>query len=213
MTDEISLEAYDNMIKDKITPALKERFRQTIKKTIDTGKEQGFFICSDKKGIFYPSKSCEGDECKIVLEDKSTICPQRFQGDFHTHPYLANVKRKYRELGKQVPIDDILKQEIRESLIENYEERGIVGLSPIAPSYKDALNAVLHKCFKGTETTTCIGSDSDENKIECWTPKDVIRSGQCIRATFELRKVVEKKKEIFPKKWLFPLFDKEQIIL
>lgn len=200
------------MIKDKITPALKKRFRQAIKKTIDTGKEQGFFICSNRQGELYPSKSCEGDECKIILEDQSTICPQRIEGDFHTYPYLGDAKRKYKELGKQIPPEDTLKQEVRESLIKIHEEKGIIGLSPIIPSYKDALNAVVHKCFRDTDTTTCIGSDLEENKVECWTPKD-IRRGQCVRATFELRKVVEKKKEFFPKKWIIPLFDKEQIIL
>ena len=45
------------MIKDKITQPLKERFRDTIKKTVDTGKEQGFFICANKEGKLYPSKS------------------------------------------------------------------------------------------------------------------------------------------------------------
>lgn len=133
-------------------------------------------------------------------------------GDFHVHPYLANAKRKYRELGKQVPIDDILKQEVRKSLIDTYEEKGIDTTSQTIPSYKDALNTILHKCFQNTDTTTCAGSDLDKNQIECWTPKDV-RSGQCIRAVFELRKVANKKKEFFPKKWIVPLFEKEQITL
>lgn len=200
------------MIKDKITHTLKERFEQTIKKTIDTGKEQGFFICSDKQEKLYPSKSCEGDECKIILEDQSSICIKRIEGDFHTYPYLANAKKKYRALGKQIPPDDILKQEVIQSLIEMHEEKGEIGLSPIVPSYKDTLNTMVHKCFRNTDISTCIGSDLEENKIECWTPKDIHR-GQCVRAMFELRKVTEKKKEFFPKKWIVPLFDKEQIKL
>jgi len=141
------------MIKDKITPALKERFRQTIKKTIDTGKEQGFFICSNKQGELYPSKSCEGDECKIILEDQS-VCPQRVEGDFHTYPNLANTKRKYRELRKQIPPDDMLKEDVRKSLTRMYEEKGVVGLSPIIPSYKDTLNVVVNKCFRNIDTVT-----------------------------------------------------------
>ena len=201
------------MIKDKITPLLKEKFRETIKKTINTGKDQGFFICSDKQGGLYPSKSCEGDECKIMLEGKSTICPQNIGGDFHTHHYLSSAKRKYKESGKQVPIDDMLKQEIIRSLIDTHKEKGIVGLSPIVPAYRDALNAILHKCMTTTETTTCVGSDLEENKIECWTPKDTVRKGQCVRAIFELRKSEGQKKDFFPKKWIVPLFDKEQIIL
>lgn len=200
------------MIKDKITPALGDRFRQAIKKTIDTGKEQGFFICSNQQGKLYPSKSCEGDECKIILEDQYAVCPRKVEGDFHTHPYLANAKRKYIEIGKQIPPDDMLKEEVRKSLIEMHEEKGVIGLSPIVPSYKDTLNTVVHKCFKNVDTATCVGSDLEENKIECWTPKDV-GHGQCVRAVFELRKMVEKKKEFFPKKWIVPLFDKEQIVL
>lgn len=200
------------MIKDKITPTLKERFIQTINKTIETGMEQGFFICSDKQEKLYPSKSCEGDECKIMLEDKSSICSHSVQGDFHVYPYLANIKRKYRESGKQIPIDDVLKQEVRKSLSDIYEEKDIIVTSPIIPSYKDTLNTILHKCFKNIDTTTCAGSDLEKNKIECWTPKEV-RHGQCTRAVFELRKVADKKKEFLPKKWIVPLFNKEQITL
>lgn len=199
------------MIKDKITPALKEKFRQTIDKTIDTGKDQGFFICSDKQGSLYPSKPCEGEECKI-LEDQSSICPVRIQGNFHTRPYLASAKRKYKEIGKQVPIDDVLKQEIRKSLTEMHEEKGVVGISPIVPDYKDSLYTIVHKCFRNTDVSTCVGSDLEKNKIECWTPKD-IRKGQCVRAVFDFRNIVGKKKEFFPKKWIVPLFDKEQITI
>jgi hypothetical protein len=199
------------MIKDKITPALKEKFRQTIDKTIDSGKDQGFFICSDKQGSLYPSKSCEGEECQI-LEDQSSICPVRLQGDFHTRSYLANAKSKYKEIGKEVPIDDVLKQEIRKSLTEMHEEKGVVGISPIVPDYKDSLFTIVNKCFRNTDVSTCIGSDLDKNKIECWTPKD-IRKGQCVRAAFDFRNIVGKKKEFFPKKWVVPLFDKEQITI
>lgn len=201
------------MIKDKITPELKERFIQTIKKTIDIGKEQGFFICSGKQGELYPSKSCEGEECKIMLEDKTTICPQRIGGDFHTYPYLANAKKNYKESGKQIPIDDILKQDVIQSLTDAHKEKGVIGLSPIVPSYKDVLNVVVHKCFTTTDTTTCIGSDLEDNKIECWTPKDEIRKGQCVRALFELRRSAGQKKGLFPKKWIVPLFEKEKIVL
>ena len=200
------------MMKDKITPALREKFRQIIDKTIDTGKGQGFFICSDKQGQLYPSKPCEGDECKIILEDQSSICPVRIQGDFHTYPYLANAKRKYKESGKQIPIDDMLKQEVRKSLTEMHEEKGVIGLSPIVPDYKDSLNTIVHKCFRNTDISTCVGSDLEKDKIECWTPKD-IRRGQCVRAIYDLRNIVGKKKEFFPKKWIVPLFDKEQITI
>lgn len=200
------------MIKDKITKALKESFVRTINKTVDTGKEQGFFICSNKEGKLYPSKPCEGDECQIMLGDPFAICPQRVQGDFHTHPYLANAKRKYMELGKQIPVDDVLKQEVVRTLKETQEEKGIIGLSPSIPSYTDTLNAVINKCFRDTEATTCVGSDLEKNKVECWTPIDV-RHGQCVRAVFELRKMTREKKKLSPKKWITPLFEKEQIIL
>lgn len=200
------------MIKDKITPVLKEKFRQVIDKTANTGKGYGFFICSDEQGRLYPAKSCEGDECKIILEDQSTACPVRIQGDFHTYPYLANTKRKYKEFGKQIPIDDMLKQEVRKSLTEMHEEKGVIGISPIVPDYKDSLNTIVYKCFRNTNISTCVGSDLDKDKIECWTPKDIGR-GQCIRAMFDLRNIVGKKKEFFPKKWIVPLFDKEQITI
>ena len=159
----------------------------------------------------YPAKSCEGDECRILLGDPSTVCPQKVQGDFHTHPYLASAKRKYRELGKQIPIDDILKEEVKKALIDTHEEKGIIGLSPTIPSYKDSLNAVIHRCFMDTDATTCIGSDLADNTVECWTPKDP-RHGQCIRAVFELRNEAKTKKSSSPK-WIVSLFDKEQITI
>lgn len=200
------------MIKDKITEALKERFRDTIKKTVDTGKEQGFFICANKEGKLYASKSCEGDECEVILGNPFQICPQRVQGDFHTYPYVANSRKEYKKKGINPPPDDILKEDVRRTLIDAHEEKGLKGLSPVIPSYNDVLNTIIHKCFKETDATTCIGSDLDDNTVECWTSKD-IRHGQCVRAVFELRRSVQEKKKLSPKKWVIPLFDVENINL
>ncbi len=50
------------MIKDKITPEIRERFKEEIKLTRERCKERGFLLCLDVKGGLYPSRSCEGTE-------------------------------------------------------------------------------------------------------------------------------------------------------
>lgn len=200
------------MIKDKITEALKERFRDAIKKTIDTGNEQGFFICANKEGKLYASKSCEGDECEVILGDHFGVCPQRVQGDFHAYPYVANARKEYKKKGINPPPDDILKEEVRSTLIDKHEEKGLNGLSPVIPSYNDILSIIIDKCFKETDAATCVGSDLDDSAVECWTSKDP-RRGQCVRAVFELRRSVQEKKKLSPKKWVVPIFDIENINL
>lgn len=57
------------MIKDKITGVLKEKFRDAMKKTVDTGKKHEFFICANKEGKLYPSKPCEGDHSKMLSDE------------------------------------------------------------------------------------------------------------------------------------------------
>ena len=78
------------MIKDKITPKLKERFKDAIKKTIHTGREQGFYICKDKEGKLFADKGCEGEQCDLMIGRPQDSCQGEInQGDFHTHPYTS----------------------------------------------------------------------------------------------------------------------------
>lgn len=61
-------------ISDKITPELKERFKDAIKKTIDTGKEHGFYICKNKEGKLFAEKGCEGGQCDIMIGRPRDSC-------------------------------------------------------------------------------------------------------------------------------------------
>lgn len=50
------------MIKDKITPQIKDRIRYALRRIIDTGDEHAFIMCSDRKGNLYPRDMCRGNE-------------------------------------------------------------------------------------------------------------------------------------------------------
>ncbi len=180
---------------------------------MDTGKERGFFICKDEKGNLFPSrKTCEGTECEVTLKDPRGACPIGIQGDFHTHPYLATAKKYLKEQGKKIGPDIILKEEVRKTLKETHEEQGVIGISLVAPSYKDALRSILVSCIStNIDGTACIGSDLEDDKVECWTPKKDIKLTDCSRAEEELKKLKEEK--LSPKKWVIPLFERETIDL
>ena len=64
---------------------------------------------------------------------------------------------------------------------------------------------------KKIKGSVCIGSDLDENKVECWTTKD-IDEGDCIKTLvehFEPEHIPSKP----PEDWIKPLFEKEIIKL
>lgn len=75
------------MIKDKITPELKNAFIESIDKTKATHREHGFFMCLGKDGKLYPSEDkCKGMMFGICTEIKKDTCPGKIQGFFHAHP-------------------------------------------------------------------------------------------------------------------------------
>ena len=41
-------------INDKLTPEIKNKFKDAIRKTIDTGREHAFIMCIDDNGNLYP---------------------------------------------------------------------------------------------------------------------------------------------------------------
>lgn len=114
------------MIKDKITPYLKNRFLEEINKSGEIRKERGFLLCLDKKGDIYPTETCEGDECGIHLY--STMegkCTDKIQGEFHTHPVTNMLREKSKEILGHTPSDDLLKTVLREILKNREKEEGI----------------------------------------------------------------------------------------
>lgn len=190
------------MIKDKINPELRKRFLQEIKKSKETNIERGFHICIEKDGKLSAGDTCIGDECSLRFPNVSVSCPgKKVQGDFHTHPYLEQVKKDFG-LTRMKVSDQLMKSSIGAFL----EERGT---TPTMPTQGDVISAIMGKCSKRTNGTTCVGSDLDESKIECWTVKD-IDEGDCLTA---LMKYVSTEGSESPKDWVLPLFDKEMINL
>ena len=198
------------MIRDKITPQLRKRFLQDIKKTKDTGKEHGFHLCIENSAKLSAGNTCVGDECGIKFQQPSLSCPGRkVQGEFHTHPYLADVRKQFNIPFKGS--DELLDA----SVISFLEKKGPIHT---LPSHSDTIDAILGKCAKKMEGTICIASDLDPTRLECWTIKN-IDEGDCIRALAERLSPSEeveegeKGKSTLPHKWVKHLFDVEIIDL
>jgi len=193
-------------IKDKTTPNLRKKFLEEIKKTKETGKERGFHLCIEKDGKLSAGNTCTGDECGISFQQPNLSCQERkVQGNFHTHPYLAEVRKLYNITFKGAS-DKLLSATVESFLKEK-------GFTPTMPSHKDAIDAILGKCANKVKGTTCIGTDLDMNKVECWTIKNM-DDGDCIRALME--KITPKEEDGYqtlPHDWVRPLFDKEMIEL
>lgn len=204
------------MIKDKITPEIRERFKEEIKLTRERGKERGFLLCLDVKRGLYPSISCEGTECSIRLSDiipgTKGSCVGEIQGNFHTHPVLSG--RDARDLPSQ---EEIKKRTIN-VVKKMHEEEGIKGISsPQTPSYGDVLRKLFENCQKRSKGTVCIGTDADDTKVECWTPKKMPKKEFkkiCDKTEDELTEYyITSPKRLILKSWIIPLFDREIINL
>ena len=142
-------------------------------------------------------------ECSMKFQHVSISCPgKKVQGDFHTHPYLAEVRKSF---GITFKASDELIRSATEIFLEKR------GLTPTIPSHADARSAVLGKCSKRTEGTTCVGSDLDMDKVECWTINQM-EDNDCLRALVEHISPDEEENKL-PKEWIKPLFEIEMIRL
>ena len=208
------------MIKDKITPEIKLRFLEAINRTKDTGIEEGFVICKDKYGKLSPGKTCHGTDCDINIPPFIKSCPRNntVQGDFHTHPSMKFRDFLKEEFGRDPTVDEVKNIESRLMRIR-HEEIGIKGITSITtPTYPDVLIALARKCANLTNGTTCIGHDLEDNKVECWTPKEIITPKMCKKALkkvdiMEKRRYLGKEVGEAAEKWIMNLFDKELIDL
>jgi hypothetical protein len=206
------------MIKDKITPKLKERLKDAIKKTIDTGKEQGFYICEDKEGKLFADKGCEGEQCDIMIGRPQDACRgETNQGDFHTHPYTSLKPFERMILIKTYGYDRVendLKNVIKEEFKYLHEKEGLKNVSINTPSYIDTLKALGFKCDDLTQGTICIGTDIEKDKVECWTVRETDKdtaSRNCNKMEEEWKYAVRRGGDMPVKKWIVPIFDKETI--
>ena len=191
------------MIKNKITPEIKKAFLEEIKKTRDSGKEQGFLICLDKKGELSVSKKrCTGDECGFIVEDVREYCPDQVQGAFHTHPYFINVERFYGHKPTEKETEYATKL-----YRKHFDMKGI---NLTTPSHHDLVDTILNQCVEETVGTVCTANDLDFDKVECWTVKSKkVKIRDCSQATEEHKERIAEQ----PRKWIKPLFDKEIIKL
>lgn len=196
------------MIKNKITPEIKEAFLEEIKKTRDSGKEHGFLIClendNNKNGrLFVSKKRCTGEECGLVIENIHEYCPDKIQGAFHTHPYLINVERFYGRKPTEKETDSTIKLYKRD-----FKRKGI---NLTTPSHHDLVGTLLDQCIGESEGTVCTGTDLDLEKVECWTIRndEKVKVKDCTQATQEHKERIAEE----PRKWIKPLFDREIINL
>ena len=192
-------------MKDKITPGLKKSFLETIKKTIDTGKEHGFFICEDNEEKLYASnRKCEGSSCNIIANPTIGDCPWKINGFFHAHPHITTLEKTYNIKFSQDELDEII------SMSKELNKRESVDLQ--TPSHRDVLTSLLQKCLKKTEGTVCTASDMETDKIECWVPrKHTANFATCGYAKID--DVITRDIGEYPKMWIKPLFKKEVIDL
>jgi len=201
----MSLKADSYILKAKITPELKKRFLEEIKRSIKTGKETGFPIClSNAKAqndkLYAPAKRCTGKECEFIIEDLKKYCPDKVQGAFHPHPYLPNIERFYGRKPTEKEIKDGIKIYKR-----HFEKEGITLQTP---SHHDLTDVLIDQCIGDTEGTVCVGSDMDLTKVECWTIKsDRVKIRDCPQATEEHKQRISDK----PRDWIKPLFNREII--
>lgn len=206
------------MIKDKITPELKGRFKGEIKKSGETRKELGFLLCLDKEGGLYPSRTCEGDECRVYLWPALTgkdSCHREIQGTFHTHPIKAKLRDDAKEVLGYIPSDDITRMVLTNVIQQKAKNEGI-DITLSMPSYSDILSVLGAKCMNLTKGTTCIGTDIEEDKVECWTAKEISKDNKkeiCDKVINEYDNLQKEKREHFVpvKRWIKPLFDREII--
>lgn len=190
------------MIKDKITPDIKDKFIEALKRTENTGKEHAFIICKDEKGNLHPREICEGEECNVKMESPKACFPHKMQGNFHTHPDITIARRKLKDKIGIIP------KELAISFVKEIAKSE--GIDVTTPSHGDLLNALVNKCLKRTEGTVCIGSEAIRDRVDCWTAKDSVTKDDCERAKMlRLLGVIAEP----PKPWIKPLFDKEIINL
>lgn len=204
------------LIRNKITLQLKNRFLEELKKSKDSGKERGLFICIDENENFTPSEACEGDVCSILMEDPRKACPTgKAQGDFHTHPYLTDAKRELVERGIKVS-DEKLINKMKYNIRTFHEIKGVKDMTINSPSYSDVIHALLGRCVNFTKGTVCTSSDIGDDKVECWTVKEMDKDKRdiyCAKAHSELRKMTGQEESPLVEKWIDTIFDRETIDL
>lgn len=191
-------------IKDKITPEIKDKFRDAINLTIKTGREHAFIICRNDKEELFPRDICRGEECIVTMESPESCLPFRAQGNFHTHADVAVARRIFKDVEEKFP---------RKMLVDYIKEvADSEGIEITTPSQGDLINALVNKCLRRTEGTVCVASDAVPDRIDCYTANNQITKDDCDRAVM-LKLLTKTEESGTPRSWIKPLFDKEIIDL
>lgn len=202
------------LIKDKLTPELKSNLQYAINRTKEIGEEHGFYICEDNKNgkLLSPSKIIIGKDSRIHLGDPVIACHgNRVKGNFHTHSYLTLFKKKSRFMKPGMSDEDI-KKFIKDKHGEHINEIGVKGITLDSPSPKDLLTNILYTCIGKSEGIMCTSNDIGNDKVECWTHKDISRT-DCGKAYRTLYNNDKERDIITYQPWMIPLFHKEIIDL
>ncbi len=189
------------MIKEKITPQIKDRIRNALKKTIETGDEHAFIMCKDSKGNLYPRDICRGNECEVQMEPLTRCFPDIAQGNFHTHADTSFARESLGDIKNRIP------REILVDIVKGIAKHE--GIDVTTPSQGDLVNTLVNKCYDRSEGTVCVGSDSISDRIDCWTAKDNVTEDDCHRGT--MLRVMGLVGAGPPRDWVKKLFDKEII--
>lgn len=113
---------------------------------------------------------------------------------------------------KQGMSDEDVKKFIENKHSELIKEAGVKGITLDSPSPKDFLISILYSCIEKPEGVMCVGNDMGNNKVECWTPKEIPKTN-CDLAYNTLYSDGKEKDMIPYKSWITPLFNKEVIEL
>ncbi len=196
-----------SIIKDKLTPQLRNRFIQEIHKTITDGDEHGFLICKDNNGNLSPSGATNGNKYHINFSDIKSQCPFKIQGDFHTHSSAEDMRNFIKN---NIPEEgNISENVIRDITVKLYKENGI---STTTPSHGDLLGVLVLKNKNKIDGTVCMSSDAEPQNVECWTTKDnMIQDNHYKRANAEIQDRILVRNP--PHDWIKPLFNRELINL
>lgn len=192
------------MIKDKITPEIKDKFIDAISRTIKTGREHAFIMCRDEKEELIPRPICEGKECVVTMESPKLCLPFRTQGNFHTHADVTVARRMFKDAKGKFP---------RELLIDYIKDvADSEGIDITTPSHGDLINTLVNKCMRRTEGTVCVASDAIPERADCYTANSKITEDDCNTAKISLF-TTRTEDSGTPRQWIKSLFDKEIIDL
>ncbi len=205
------------MIKDKITPELKKRFLEELAISKKTGNERGFVLCIDEKENLTASKSCTGDHCSINLGNLRKTCPTGIaQGDFRTHPYLIHAKKELATEKRNIYSDKTIINHMQNRIRKLNEDNGVKGTTANSPSGSDLLYTLLYTHFGESKGTICTLSDIGDNKLECWTLKEMEKDKRdiyCAKAVSDMRKKYKESENIIIERWIDNIFNREIIDL